>query len=105
MAPFSPVALISSGYPAQNSESSQLKPITIAGIVVASVVAASLLVWFAIRYFRKRAAANRQDKRSSAFMTVKGVIRDGEDEKASEAQGYVHQSFLCARDRRLTGFS
>jgi len=51
----------------------------IAGFSVAGVVLIAAAAWLVIRFLRKRAQRNSEDKRGAAFLNVRGLVReDGE---------------------------
>ncbi|PIL35717.1 hypothetical protein GSI_02447 [Ganoderma sinense ZZ0214-1] len=60
-----------------SSDGSGLNPIIIAGIIVAAAIAVGLVIWLAIHWYRKRAAAKRNARRGSAFVNFRGVDNAG----------------------------
>ena len=66
-------------------------PIIIAGIIVAAVLGVGAGVWFAFRWYRKRAAAKREGQRGAAFAHFQGA--DEFDEKGS-LERCVPRAFL-----------
>ena len=88
---------------ADDENTTGLKPITIAGIAVAAAVAVGLAIWLGVRFVRKRSVKKRMIGRTSAFLTVKGVVKEGEQEKVQEDSMamYVH-TLLHLLDRRVT---
>lgn len=53
--------------------------IYVAGFTVAGVIVLGLAVWFGIRIYRRRSAIKREDERGAAFLSVRGVVKDGEE--------------------------
>jgi Kef-type K+ transport system membrane component KefB len=60
-----------------DSGSSGLPTIAIAGFVVAGVIGALVLGWFVVRLIRKRAQRKRDNARGAAFLSVKGIVKEG----------------------------
>ncbi|KAK0228847.1 hypothetical protein IW262DRAFT_645398 [Armillaria fumosa] len=60
------------------STSSSLRPIYIAGFVVVGVLLLGVALWLAIRTYRRRAQAKREESLGAAFLSVKGLVRDGD---------------------------
>ncbi|KAK0463806.1 uncharacterized protein EV420DRAFT_1618708 [Desarmillaria tabescens] len=60
------------------SSSSSLRPIYIAGFVVVGVLLLGVALWLAIRRYRRRAQAKREENLGAAFLSVKGLVRDGD---------------------------
>ncbi|KAK0483982.1 hypothetical protein IW261DRAFT_1583211 [Armillaria novae-zelandiae] len=60
------------------STSSSLRPIYIAGFVVVGVLLLGVALWLAIRTYRRRAQAKREETLGAAFLSVKGLVRDGD---------------------------
>jgi hypothetical protein len=65
-----------------NSE--PLNPIYIAGFCVVGAIILGLGVWGLIRYQRRRAAANREEQRGAAFLSIRGLVKAGNEEKSPE---------------------
>ncbi|PBK78500.1 hypothetical protein ARMSODRAFT_924877 [Armillaria solidipes] len=60
------------------STSSSLRPIYIAGFVVVGVLLLGVALWLGIRTHRRRAQAKREENLGAAFLSVKGLVRDGD---------------------------
>ncbi|KAK0196809.1 hypothetical protein F5146DRAFT_1013017 [Armillaria mellea] len=60
------------------STSSSLRPIYIAGFVVVGILLLGVALWLAIRTYRRRAQAKREESLGAAFLSVKGLVRDGD---------------------------
>lgn len=60
------------------STSSSLRPIYIAGFVVVGVLLLGVVLWLGIRTHRRRAQAKREENLGAAFLSVKGLVRDGD---------------------------
>ena len=60
-----------------SSDSSVSNPIYIAGIIVAAVIALGGAIWLVVHWLRKRAAKKREEKMNGAFLSVKGLVREG----------------------------
>lgn len=86
---------------ADDESTTGLKPITIAGIAVAAAVAVGLAIWLGVRFVRKRSVKKRMIGRTSAFLTVKVVMKEGEQEKVQEDSMamYVHISLHLLAQR------
>lgn len=67
-----------------------LQPIYIVGIAIAGSVLLGVAVWLSLRHIRSRRAREREEKLGSAFLSVRGIVKDGNspesglDEKYSE---------------------
>ncbi|KAI5119973.1 hypothetical protein M0805_004352 [Coniferiporia weirii] len=48
----------------------------IAGFCVAAVLVLSVSIWLGVSFYRKRERRKREEKRGSAFLTVKGVVKE-----------------------------
>ncbi|KAG7448138.1 uncharacterized protein BT62DRAFT_891058 [Guyanagaster necrorhizus] len=59
------------------SSSSSLRPIYIAGFVLVGVLLLGVALWLAIRRYRRWAQAKREGNLGAAFLSVKGLVRDG----------------------------
>ncbi|THH27374.1 hypothetical protein EUX98_g6818 [Antrodiella citrinella] len=64
-----------------DGSSTTITPTVVGGIVVACVAAAVVLIWAGVRFFRKRSISRREKKRNSAFLVIRGVVKEGEVEK------------------------
>ncbi|TEB34633.1 hypothetical protein FA13DRAFT_1789042 [Coprinellus micaceus] len=53
-----------------------LNPIYIAGIVIVGAMLLAVGLWFGIRTMRRRAAKKRDKKSESAFLSVRGVVKE-----------------------------
>lgn len=62
---------------------SSLNVTMIIGIVVACVIVVGGGLWLAIHIYRGRQASKRDNRRTSAFLSVRGVVK--EDQQTSEA--------------------
>jgi hypothetical protein len=65
-------------YGVSASSSKGLPTLVIVGFIVAGVIAFLVCAWLLIRFFRKRARAQREDERGGAFLTVRGIAKEGE---------------------------
>lgn len=79
MAPY--FSLIERAVPEAQGALSQtaLSPVIIAGIVVACVLGVGVALWLGIRYYRKRSSAERESQMGSGFLSVRGVVKEGEE--------------------------
>jgi hypothetical protein len=73
MAPFSARSLLSTGA----ASSSSLPTIAIVGFIVAGAIALLALGWMVIRVIRKRIQRKRENSRGAAFLSVKGLVKEG----------------------------
>ena len=64
--------------PSSADSPSVLNPIYVVGIVVAVVTILGISGWLGLRVYRKRAAAKRESKMGAAFLSVKGLVREGD---------------------------
>lgn len=62
-----------------SNDSNKITPVIIAGFVVAGVLVAVVIGWLFVRLLRKRNVKKRKEERSGAFLTVKGVVKDGQE--------------------------
>ena len=70
----------------------------IAGFVVAGVVLIGVAAWLTVRFLRKRAQRIGEDKRGTAFLNVRGLIReDGEKSGDEPLPKYGYR--FCYRKR------
>ncbi|KAK7690921.1 hypothetical protein QCA50_006024 [Cerrena zonata] len=90
ISPSSPENLTARDFiPVQGSASTnKLTPITIVGVVIACLLGVGAALWVGIRWYRKRQSRSRGDKRASAFLNVRGVSKEGEEPKDSNAPGF-----------------
>ncbi|KAF9468158.1 hypothetical protein BDZ94DRAFT_1184579 [Collybia nuda] len=83
-----------------------INPIYIGGFCVVGVIILGLGVWGLIRWRRKRASSKREEQRGAAFLSVRGIVKDGIKEKSSEtlpgpfARG-LHDSSVVLPDKVL----
>lgn len=63
------------------SPSSSLGSIYIAGFVTAGVIILGIAFWLAFRAYTKRARAKRDEDRGAAFLSVRGLVKEGDEEK------------------------
>lgn len=64
----------------------------VAGFLVAGLVFIGAVAWLTVRFLRKRAQRNAEDKRGAAFLNVRGLIReDGEKNGEDTLPEYGHQ--------------
>ncbi|KAF5371846.1 hypothetical protein D9615_009545 [Tricholomella constricta] len=78
----------------QNSHSQQIPALV--------KIAVGLVIWLLIRVQRKRAAAKREEIRGAAFLSVRGLVKEGaqtESEKGGVNYGLQPQSFGFSRER------
>ena len=73
---------------ANDTQSTPVTPVVIAGIAFAGLLILAVGLWLAIRFYRKRSREQRADGRQGAFLTVKGLITE-EDEKAAAPRRVV----------------
>jgi hypothetical protein len=66
-----------------------LNPIYIAGIVIVGVMLLAVGLWFGIRTMRRRAAKKRDMKSESAFLSVRGVVKESGSGSESLNEKYV----------------
>ncbi|TFK40285.1 hypothetical protein BDQ12DRAFT_490822 [Crucibulum laeve] len=64
-----------------DSDSSPLNPIYIAGFAVVGAIVLGVAIWLALRFHRKRAAAKREETRGAAFLSVRGLVKEGEKDE------------------------
>jgi hypothetical protein len=50
----------------------------IIGFCIAGAVFLALAIWLSIYFYRKRVVKKRQDGMGSAFLSVRGLVKDGE---------------------------
>lgn len=55
---------------------SSLNVVMVIGIAVACAIVVGGAIWLAVHIWRQRQARKREDRRSSAFVTVRGVVRE-----------------------------
>lgn len=60
------------------SLSSPNGPIYIAGIAVVGALVLGCILWFIIHTIRKRNRRKREDGRAGAFLSVKGLVKEGD---------------------------
>jgi hypothetical protein len=68
------------------SMSSSLGPVYVAGFVVVGLTIMGLFIWFGIRIFRNRSKAKRDDVRGAAFLSVRGLVKEGDEQKTTEKE-------------------
>jgi len=76
-----------------------LNPIYIVGFVLVGVALLGLLVWLAIRTHRRRAVSKREENRGAAFLSVRGLVKNGEPEKSSQSGIAPRRHDMLSRDR------
>jgi len=69
--------------PVQRSDSSSASttikaPIVIAGITIIILIFCGVFSWLGFRFYQKRAAAKRESRMGTSFLSVKGVVPDRE---------------------------
>ncbi|THH16103.1 hypothetical protein EW146_g4482 [Bondarzewia mesenterica] len=79
MAPYTPHTLFSRD--TTNNSNNKITPVVIAGFSVAGVIVLAIVAWLIIRFYRKRSQKERKEERNGAFLTVKGIVKEWEDEK------------------------
>ncbi|RDB25827.1 hypothetical protein Hypma_006477 [Hypsizygus marmoreus] len=68
--------------------SSPSNPIYIAGFCIVGAILLGLSIWILIRFQRKRAAAKREENRGAAFLSVRGLVKEGEATQGNEKEQY-----------------
>ncbi|ETW83109.1 hypothetical protein HETIRDRAFT_383186 [Heterobasidion irregulare TC 32-1] len=76
-----------------SNDSNKITPVIITGFVVAGVVVAVVIGWLFVRLLRKRNVKKRKEERSGAFLTVKGVVKDGQESLPSVSIGSAANDF------------
>jgi hypothetical protein len=66
------------------SMSSPLGPVYVAGFVIVGLAILGLSVWLAIRIRRKRSKAARDDLRGAAFLSVRGLVREDDQQNTEK---------------------
>lgn len=73
---------------ARDDSQNAITPTIVAGIVVAALLGVGCAIWLAVHAYRRR---HRHDEPGTSFVTVRGLVRDGEREKVAlpdiEVQG------------------
>lgn len=64
-----------------SADQKKLTPTLIVGIVVAVVIALSAAIWVLVRTIRKKGASKMQEERGAAFLNVRGLVKEGDDQK------------------------
>ncbi|PFH53082.1 hypothetical protein AMATHDRAFT_1508 [Amanita thiersii Skay4041] len=62
----------------ESKPESHFNPIYAAGFAIVGAIALGLIIWLSLRLSRKRAKAKRESKLGPAFLSVRGVVKDGE---------------------------
>jgi len=79
------------------SSQSPLTPITIVGIVIACLLAVGLSTWLGIHFYRKRLSRAREEERTAAFLSIKGIVRESEETEkdlpSSDSLGHTGNFF------------
>jgi hypothetical protein len=98
MAPFSTKLAARSLLSGGGSSGSGFPTIAIVGFIVAGVIALLVVLWIIIRFYRKRAQRKRENARGAAFLSVKGLVNEGESyEPKEDVFGYAHfSSHFCS---------
>ncbi|KAG6831795.1 hypothetical protein H0H92_007472 [Tricholoma furcatifolium] len=60
-----------------DNDSGTLDPVYIAGFCVAGAVMLGLAIWLVVSLLRKRSRVRRQSVSNGAFLTVRGLVKDG----------------------------
>ncbi|KAF8656877.1 hypothetical protein AX16_002423 [Volvariella volvacea WC 439] len=85
--------------PRGSDDSSPTNPIYIAGYTVIGVIVMGLLIWLALRMYRRHAVASRASQRGAAFLSVRGLVPEDQPEKMQTAQTsiggptFIHGTF------------
>lgn len=64
-----------------DDNSSTLNPLYIAGIAVISAIVVGVAAWLMIRQLRIRSRNKRENARGAAFLSVRGIVKEGEEKK------------------------
>ncbi|KAJ4476205.1 hypothetical protein J3R30DRAFT_414275 [Lentinula aciculospora] len=76
------------------AENSSLSPIYIAGIALIGTIIMGTVAWLTVRQLRKRSRSKRENERGAAFLSVRGVVREGrEKERPPKSTQYVKGTF------------
>ncbi|KAF8986594.1 hypothetical protein BDQ17DRAFT_1436194 [Cyathus striatus] len=67
-----------------DSDSSSFKSEYIAGSVIAGFIVLGVAIWLIIRFYRTRAAEKREDQRGATFLSVRGIVKEGEPDPNEE---------------------
>ncbi|KAG6918637.1 hypothetical protein DXG01_012756 [Tephrocybe rancida] len=62
---------------AETTESQGADPVYVAGFSVAGAMVMGLIAWMLITYSRKRASAKRRSIRNTAFLSIRGLVKEG----------------------------
>lgn len=68
-----------------NDSSSTLNPVYIAGIALISAIVLGVVIWLSVRQIRIRSRNKRENARGAAFLSVRGVVKEGEEKESSSA--------------------
>jgi len=63
--------------PADNNNT-KITPIIIVGIVIACLLAVGISIWLGVHFYRKRISRAREEGRGAAFLSIKGLVKEGE---------------------------
>lgn len=66
-----------------------VNPIYIAGFCIVGAIVLGLVVWFGLRFHRKRAATKREEARGAAFLSVRGLVKETGEESEKDHFGSV----------------
>lgn len=95
-----PIAsLVSRDETPDQANQKKLTPTLIGGIVIAAVLAVGAAVALLFRFFRKRASSKRETERGTAFLNVRGLVREDDQKRCVCAPALV---FLQPLTRRVT---
>ncbi|KAJ3838320.1 hypothetical protein EV361DRAFT_847254 [Lentinula raphanica] len=72
-----------------NDNGSSLSPIYIAGISLIGAIVFGVVLWLTIRQLRKRSKNRRESERGAAFLSVHGVVRDGQEKESQSESPHV----------------
>lgn len=82
--------------------SNALTPTIIIGIALACAIGLGAALWLGIRFWKKQAAKRREGNRQSAFLNVRGVVKDAEKQALPRCV-FCHVSVNVARALTSSG--
>lgn len=65
-----------------DSTTNPTSPIFIAGYTVIGLLVLGAALWLTLRWYRKRSQKERDDNREGAFLSVRGIVTEGEQQMA-----------------------
>jgi hypothetical protein len=75
-----PLQIISRDTGGNGSSTNPTSPIFIAGYIVIGVLVLGTGLWLTLRWYRKRSRKERDDNREGAFLSVRGIVKESEQQ-------------------------